>query len=852
MIDHENLVLRCEKALVEKGIDTPVFRKRLRIELKEIEAQGGAEYVWNLFDSGNKYPNVNNLLCYYLMGICPDVLIDQDPEWIDGEYPDIDTDMVDVVRDWVKNDWAASEFGEEYVSNIGAYGTFGLRSAFIDMAKVHGYDRGEIQSITTNLEAKDDEGKALKYDKALELYDDLRAYCEHHPEVADSVKRIVNRNHNIAKHAGGLIITDKKYPIRDLVPVFRGKDGTPQTMWVEGLSGQDLQPVGLIKYDFLSLTNLKQLACIKTLIKKRHGLKNICSLPGIDTDWSDTSYLNDPDAIAMANRGDMKCIFQFDSAGIRKMVKGNVTSFADLVAFSALWRPGPLGMKMQERYVERKAGREPFTIYPILQPILGVTYGVMVFQEQVMKILNVVGKIPLKDCEKVRKAISKKKVEQFIGYKEMFVTNGQKVLGASEEELLEFWAQIESFAEYGFNRSHSVAYTFISSRLLWLKTHYPLEFYCGTLMCESETQKMKEYKLDALRYGRNIKVSPVDINLSKANFSIQKGSDGQEQIYYGMWGLKGIGEAVAKKIEDGQPYAGLRDFLERFGTDSKVCTALILLNAFPGDRTRNFKYYEFYKTNLKKMVDRDKRHMQSEGKHILKLEECLKEHGVTWAGRDVNFSDEFYESICGGGLSEEAFIDIQDLRETYQTFKDKYAKKVEEDYIPSIDDFNPDNVVIDEKWQELLMGSMGVSEQAIYGFVWVHDLEKSPDYQGEHTFEDFRNTCEKENLKAWKAEVKVIQANTKTTKSGKPFYSLQVEDAVGEAASITVWAEDFDRFAEEFRPGSLLGVRLNPPHPPFPSYTLESPPRHLRWRLPPKDSDLRVTVLRRGECIPGH
>lgn len=144
---------------------------------------------------------------------------------------------------------------------------------------------------------------------------------------------------------------------------------------------------------------------------------------------------------------------------------------------------------MDERFIERKRGREMYELHPVLQPILKDTCGVMIFQEQILKILRLVGNIPDMHCEIVRKAISKKKIKIFSKYKEMFLKNGQKVLGWTLEQVDDLWSQIEAFSEYGFNRSHSVAYTLLSARLLYLKAHYPIEFFAGTLNCATEETK---------------------------------------------------------------------------------------------------------------------------------------------------------------------------------------------------------------------------------------------------------------------------------------------------------------------------------------------------------------------------
>ena len=176
--------------------------------------------------------------------------------------------------------------------------------------------------------------------------------------------------------------------------------------------------MGLIKFDLLVITNLLQIAFCCKLIKERHGCQYVCSDPAVNRDWSDTFYLDDPESIKVANAADLLGIFQFDSPGIRKLVKGNVTGFDDLVALSSIYKPGPLGKQMHTRYIERKHGREQFELPNLLKPILSKTYGVMVFQEQVTRILHLVGLIPLKDCEVVRKSISKKQVEKFSKYRD--------------------------------------------------------------------------------------------------------------------------------------------------------------------------------------------------------------------------------------------------------------------------------------------------------------------------------------------------------------------------------------------------------------------------------------------------
>lgn len=320
--------------------------------------------------------------------------------------PDVDVDIIPVVRSYIKEKYVYEQYGEDYVCNIATYTTFGLRSALIDMAKVFDLDRKEIISLTTKLGIKDDEGEILTWDKAIELYEDLRDYLEKHPEMAAAAKHIINRNRNMGVHASGLIISNK--PIKDFVPLVRAKDlSKPCSAWVEGLHGTDLGAVGLIKFDFLSLEANMKIAMATKLASEITG-EPICALPG-KSNWTDTKYLNDLKSLEMADKADLKMVFQYDgSEGIRRLARqGGVNSFNDLVAYTAIFRPALLKIAAHNKYCDRKRGKESYEIHPLLESFMSETYGIQLYQEQVMRILNVVGKIPLKDCEDVRKAISK-------------------------------------------------------------------------------------------------------------------------------------------------------------------------------------------------------------------------------------------------------------------------------------------------------------------------------------------------------------------------------------------------------------------------------------------------------------
>jgi DNA polymerase III alpha subunit len=841
MTPKEKLSLICNEALRIANLDTDqCYVVRLAEELREIDAQNEFDYFLDLSSRKVRYStNQNNLLTPYLLGVVQDFDIAKTPEYTYGEFPDIDIDYIDVIRDYLKNDWAPKKFGPDKVCNIGNYATFGIKSAFQDMARVHSESRSEILDLTTKLGLKDDEGKALTYAKALEIYPELKKYCEDHPDVAKSVQKLLHRNRGMGKHAGGLIIANVS--LDKFVPLVKNvKDDTISSAWVEGLHAQDLGPVGLIKFDLLVIKDLQRIAIAANLVRKRKNLPALWALPGL-SDWSDRSYKNDKKAIQMANAGDLLCVFQFDSEQIRAMVRrGGVQNFDDLVAYNALYRPGPLGQKMHERYIERKRGREEYSIHPIMEPYLSKTYGVLVYQEQIMQILHAVGDIPLKDCYIVIKAVAKKKVKLFKPYKEQFLTVGKNKLGWTDKEINDLWNQIESFAEYGFNKSHATAYVYISCRCLALKAHYPLEFYAATLQCEGLQAKIKEYKTEAEMHG--VKVHPICLNKSKERFDIV-----DEEIYFGYLNVKGIGEAVSKRIVAGQPYTGFQDFLERFGTDASVVKPLVALRVFgDAEPVILYKFYEFYRDRAKKQGDRRKRFVKAQEAQHEKLRGLVPESMKDQAKFDSAYFEELYEYLN----DEAAAKELRKLWNQHQrSIKGNETKTaLEEQNRASLVGFNADEWPLPDDLIEELRDAKKC-EELYYGFPWRTRLEESPDYCGGHTFATFKAEVEA-GTTVFSVEVEVREVQTKNSKKNKDFvyHQLITTDANGQTGYITVWKEDFERWKPEMAVGNLLKIRITPPSAKYKTYTFESPLKHLRHTLPKdKRQDMRLVVMRQPE-----
>ena len=573
----EFLAQKCNEFLEARNLTTVQYQKRLKLELEELDCQGGFDYYINLYNKECKLKkNIHNLLIVWALGLNDEFDIDKEFAYDMGECPDVDLDFPPLIKDHIKEKWVVKTFGRENVCSISTYGTSGIKQSLLDMARVHNLNHEEAQIITKQIKMKDEDGEEITWDKAVELYPEFKKYCETHVDMSNAAKHMLNRHRSSGAHAGGLIISSK--PLTDFVPLEVRKvtkdnpKGSIVAAWTEGQESQDLQPVGLVKVDILSLIGLEQIGTATELIRQRHGITSISALPG-KRNWSDEAYLNDPAVIKMANAADLKGIFQFDSEGIRQLVKkGGVTTFDDLPIYNSLYRPGPMAMGMDDSFVKRKKGQELFEVHPVLKPILGKTLGVLVYQEQVMGCLHVVGDIPLNQCEKIRKAISKKKAEIFGKYKEMFIENGMKKLGKPKEYLIHLWDQIDAFSGYGFNKAHAYGYSLNAARQLWLKAYYPLEFYTALFRCEKDASKIKEYKIDAQKH--NVHLQPLHINHSKFDFNIH-----EDKVYIGFNNLNGVGK-IAEKVVSNQPYASFLDFLARFGTDKKVLDALITLNVF--------------------------------------------------------------------------------------------------------------------------------------------------------------------------------------------------------------------------------------------------------------------------------
>lgn len=544
----------------------PVVMERLERELFVINKLGFPNYfliVWDFvryarsqgIPATARGSGVGALVCYalYLSHVCPlkyDLLFERFLDLSREEAPDIDIDFCkDRRAECIA--YVKEKYGEANVAQIGTFGTLAARAAIRDVARALNVPIPQVDKIVAMVP----EELGIKLESAIEQSPDLKQAYESNPEVRDVLnlaKKIEGLARNVGTHAAAVVIADR--PLVEYVPLGRvtGKQDVI-TQWAMG----DVEKAGLLKMDFLGLKNLTVLAKTVELIRESRG----------ETVDPLKFPLDDNPTYALLCRGETKGVFQLESGGIRDLLtRMKPDRFHDIIATNALYRPGPLEGGMVDQYVECKHGRrEPEYPHPVMKDVLEETHGVMVYQEQVMRILNKLGGIELADAYKCIKAISKKKLEIIAKYREEFIA-GATEKGLSKGGAVDLFGMIEKFAGYGFNKSHSTAYALIAYQTAYLKTHYPVEFMAALLSGDITGRNFKkkdslvEHIEDCRRMG--IEVVAPDVNRSEAEFAVRDG-----KVLFALTAIKGCGEGAALAIvaarKEGGPFKDIFDFCQR-------------------------------------------------------------------------------------------------------------------------------------------------------------------------------------------------------------------------------------------------------------------------------------------------
>ncbi|MDO9108454.1 MAG: DNA polymerase III subunit alpha [Coriobacteriia bacterium] len=488
------------------------------------------------------------------------------------EMPDIDIDFDDERRGDVI-DYVRDKYGDDHVAQIITFGKMKARAAVRDAGRVLGYPYGVPDRISKMIVDELDATIDSSMGQNPDLSGDYEANADT-KRIVDAALSLEGIVRGEGVHAAGVVICPD--PVYLHVPVkYDTKGGAVITQW----DGPTVADLGLLKMDFLGLRNLTVIADAVRSIKAAHGVTIV----------PDDIPLDDPATFKLLQRADTVGVFQVESSGMRKLLKDlKPTTFADIVAVLALFRPGPLKSGMVDDFVGRKHGRKAVTYYDDrLKPVLEQTYGAIVYQEQVMSISMEMSGFSAAKADKLRKAMGKKKLDELVPLKEAWV-DGAGDNGFDRNMAASMWEDILKFAEYAFNKSHSAAYGLITMQTAYLKAHYPLEYMAAVLTSYTgKTESIVRYVAECNR--ASMKVLPPDVNSSGNDFTAVGNG-----IRFGLAGIRGVGEGVVEMIVAARTVGGnftsLHDFCDRVdvkGVNKKTLEALIKGGAFDStDYTR--------------------------------------------------------------------------------------------------------------------------------------------------------------------------------------------------------------------------------------------------------------------------
>lgn len=477
--------------------------------------------------------------------------------------PDFDIDFCQNRRGEVI-DYVKRKYGRENVAQIITFGTLGAKTVIRDLARVLEIPLSEADKLAKMVP----EDPEMTLDKALKESPEFRQTCESDPNAIRIMKYahvLEGLARNPGTHAAGVVIGEK--PLIEIVPLARDKDKEPVTQYEMGPLGE----VGLLKMDFLGL---------KTLTVIQEAVNHIKKNFGVEIDPDKIPMVDEP-TFALLNRGDTVGVFQVESKGMRDLLRKFILSkFEDLIAMIALYRPGP--MNMLDDFIKRRHGQVKIEYdHPLLKETLEETFGVMVYQEQVMAATNVLAGFTLGEGDMMRRAMGKKKIEEMTAQRTKFVEGCFKANNIPKKQAEAIFDNIERFAGYGFNKSHSAAYAIVSWQTAYLKAHYPTEFMAASLSYEiGNPDRMRLFIAECQLMG--IELLPPSVNESGVLFTPVKNA-----IRFGMAGIKNVGhaatEAIVKEREAKGPFKGLYDFCARIdgqAANKKTLESLVRSGAF--------------------------------------------------------------------------------------------------------------------------------------------------------------------------------------------------------------------------------------------------------------------------------
>lgn len=526
--------------------DEAVYRARLDFELETILKMGFPGYfllVWDFIAKAREMgipvgpgrgSAAGSIVAWslWITDIDPmqyDLLFERflNPERI--SMPDVDIDFCRDGRDRVIQ-YVTEKYGRDRVSNIVTINQLKTKAVIKDVARVFEKDFAWANELTKLV--PQEPGKPITVGEALQKSDRLLERYEKEPdvkEVLDIAAKLEGLARNTGVHAAGVIIAPDE--LTNFAPLCMDKDKKVMVQYTM----TEAERAGLLKMDFLGLETLTQIEKIQGYIAKRHGAP---------VDMTKLRAFDDKKTFQLFASGDTDGVFQFESGGMKQLLRAlQPDRFDDLIALNALFRPGPLGAGMGETYVARRHGREPVTyMFPVLEPILAPTYGVILYQEQVMQIASAIAGYSLGEADMLRRAMGKKDLAKMQKEKASFIDRGVE-RGFDKEGVAKLFDLIEYFAGYGFNKSHSAAYAMVAFETGYLKANHPLEFMAGLLSTKSgRTDDIVKYIQNCREKG--IQILGPDINESELDFTVTK----EGAIRFGFAAVKGLGDAALEAI----------------------------------------------------------------------------------------------------------------------------------------------------------------------------------------------------------------------------------------------------------------------------------------------------------------
>ncbi len=566
------------RALVYDGLETrglhekEEYIQRLEEELAIIKQKGFSDYFLIVWDLINEARNRNiyvgpgrgsaagSLLAYCLR------ITNIDPikykllffRFIDAsrdDFPDIDMDFQTTGRDEMKR-YMRDKYGEK--ASLSTYSEFKAKGLVASICKALGMEEAPVRAATKHFSTVDE----------YETSDALKSFRARNPEIGPLARQLEGHVSGTGMHAAGVVVADR--PLSEIVPIESRTDPEDKTrrVAVTAFDMNDAAELGLNKMDFLGLNNLDVIHDAVDLIQERHG---------IHVDWENLEP-NDADVLGMLNTGNTVGVFQMESTAYRNLVIAmGIDNFEDLVASNALVRPGAFNTVARD-YIARKSGKEKVTYpTPEAEEWLCDTYGLAIYQEQVMALSVVVGDFTWGKANKLRKIIGKKlSPEEFAPYYDGWIEGATKRISQAAAEKL--WHDFEKHAGYSFNRSHAVSYSYVSYVTAWFKYHYPLEYLYALIKNEKSAMNKMTYLLEARRMG--IEILGPNINSSEQDMSV----DG-DALRFGLCDIKSVGYEAAKEIISKRPWLSWEDWNERIKArkvNSRTVESLVAVDAFRG------------------------------------------------------------------------------------------------------------------------------------------------------------------------------------------------------------------------------------------------------------------------------